>query len=34
MAGVERLTGAQYRKRAAGALLLMASLSLAVLAHR
>ena len=33
MAGVERLTGAQYRKRAVGALLLMASLSLAVLAH-
>lgn len=34
MAGVERLTGAQYRKRAVGALLLMASLSLAVLAHQ
>ncbi len=33
-AGVERLTGAQYRKRAMGALLLMASLAVAVLAHR
>ncbi|MGK2941365.1 MAG: EamA family transporter [Immundisolibacter sp.] len=33
MAGVERLTGAQYRKRALGALLLMGSLALAVLAH-
>ena len=34
VASVERLTGAQYRKRAMGALLLMASLALAVLAHR
>jgi hypothetical protein len=33
MVGVERLTGAQYRTRAVGALLLMGSLTLAVLAH-
>lgn len=33
MAGVERLSGAQYRTRAVGALLLMGSLTLAVLAH-
>ena len=34
LAGVERLTGAQYRSRALGALLLTGSLALAVLAHR
>jgi drug/metabolite transporter (DMT)-like permease len=34
LAGVERLTGAQYRSRAIGALLLTGSLTLAVLAHR
>ena len=34
LAGVERLTGAQYRTRALGAALLTGSLALAVLAHR
>jgi hypothetical protein len=34
MAGVERLTGAQYRTRAMGAALLTGSLALAILAHR
>jgi drug/metabolite transporter (DMT)-like permease len=34
IAGVERLTGAQYRTRAVGAVLLTASLALAILAHR
>ncbi len=34
LAGVERLTGAQYRTRAIGAVLLTGSLALAILAHR
>jgi drug/metabolite transporter (DMT)-like permease len=34
IAGVERLTGAQYRTRAVGAVLLTTSLALAILAHR